>query len=182
MSLHASHIAVRTAHPGDAVLLSELGSRTFREAFEADNTASDMAAYLAGAFSPVIQAQELAETGSEFLIAERDGVPVGYARLRTGAAPTCVSASKPVEVIRLYAETAHIGTGVGSALMRACLLRGGELGCDAAWLSAWQRNPQAIAFYEKWGFRVVGEKTFVVGDDVQQDFVMARALAGMERA
>jgi ribosomal protein S18 acetylase RimI-like enzyme len=176
MALERSRIAIRTARADDAALLAELGARTFREAFEAENTASDMEAYLAGAFSLSTQSDELADPSSEFLIAERDGVPVGYARHRTGPAPACVTGVRPVEVVRCYAVTEHIGSGVGSALMGACLLRGRDLGCDAAWLSAWQRNPRAIAFYEKWGFRIVGEKSFAVGEDVQQDYVMARAI------
>ena len=36
------------------------------------------------------------------------------------------------------------------------------------------RNARAIAFYSKWGFEVVGDAEFVLGDDVQQDLLMAR--------
>jgi ribosomal protein S18 acetylase RimI-like enzyme len=42
------------------------------------------------------------------------------------------------------------------------------------WLDVWERNTRAISFYERWGFVVVGEQDFVLGDDVQRDLLMAR--------
>jgi len=36
----------------------------------------------------------------------------------------------------------------------------------------WQKNLQAIAWYERQGFRRIGEKTFHMGSDVQLDWVM----------
>ena len=45
------------------------------------------------------------------------------------------------------------------------------------WLGVWQRNPRAVRFYEKCGFRRVAEATFVLGTDVQTDWVMARDAA-----
>jgi ribosomal protein S18 acetylase RimI-like enzyme len=40
----------------------------------------------------------------------------------------------------------------------------------------WEKNPRAIAFYEKKGFRKVGRQTFLLGKDVQHDLVMALSL------
>jgi hypothetical protein len=49
-------VTLRRATAEDATLLAELGARTFRDAFAADNTPDDMAAYLAQAFAPARQA------------------------------------------------------------------------------------------------------------------------------
>ena len=49
-------------------------------------------------------------------------------------------------------------------------------GAHAIWLSVWERNPRAQAFYLKSGFRQAGTKPFVVGTDVQTDWVMVRSL------
>lgn len=167
-------IAIRTATLDDAGLLADLGARTFYDAFAPDNTESDMRAYLAGAFSADIQSAELRDPASVFLIATVDGNPVGYSRLRTGAAPPCVVGEVPVEIVRFYSDAQWIGRGVGNALMRACLARADSLGCDIVWLDVWERNPRAISFYERWGFVAVGKQDFVVGDDVQHDLLMMR--------
>ena len=42
------------------------------------------------------------------------------------------------------------------------------------WLGVWERNLKALAFYRKWGFDIVGEQIFQLGDDPQRDLVMRR--------
>lgn len=169
-----SDCAVRLATADDALLLARMGARTFRDTFGADNTAEDMAAYLARSFSPEIQAAELADAATDFLIAFAGDEPAGYAKVRAGSAPACVRGTSPLEICRLYADTPWIGRGVGGTLMQACLGHAASLGCDVIWLDVWERNPRAIGFYERWGFAVVGEQDFVLGDDVQRDLLMAR--------
>jgi diamine N-acetyltransferase len=58
--------------------------------------------------------------------------------------------------------------------MTAAVAAARELGGRSVWLSVWERNPRAIAFYTKSGFSDVGSKVFVVGSDHQTDRVMAR--------
>ncbi len=172
--MHLTDVAVRIATASDAALLADLGARTFYDTFAADNSAADMSAYLAASFSAEIQAVELADSQTTFLIASAGATPVGYARLRTGTAPACVTGEAPVEIVRFYSDASWIGRGVGSALMRACLGHANSLGCDVVWLDVWERNTRAIGFYRRWGFAVVGEQDFVLGDDVQHDLLMAR--------
>jgi ribosomal protein S18 acetylase RimI-like enzyme len=86
-------------------------------------------------------------------------------------------ARHPAEVQRIYADRAWHGRGVGSALLTACVEQSRAWGCDVLWLGVWEQNPRGIAFYEKWGFRRVGEQRFLVGTDSQRDHVMALGLA-----
>lgn len=165
---------IRKANASDAKLLTALGARTFADSFAADNTPEDMANYLANAFSPEKQAAEMAEPGTIFLIAEEDGQPVGYTRLREGNVPECVGGTYAIEIVRIYSIKEMIGKGVGKALMSACLDEARARGCDVIWLDVWEKNPRAITFYQKWGFEKVGEQGFQLGDDLQTDWIMAR--------
>jgi GNAT superfamily N-acetyltransferase len=169
-------IEIRPATSKDAWLLAELGARTFHDTFAPDNTEADMAAYLGSAFGPTIQAGELAHPRSVFLIAHADGFPAGYARLRIGDSPACVGGRAPVEIARFYADAPWIGRGVGAALMEASLRLATDKGCDIIWLDVWERNLRALAFYEKWGFAVVGSQNFQLGSDLQNDLLMARTV------
>src|ERR1700750_2659022 len=94
--------SIRRANPFDAGLLAELGARTFEETFAADNTAEDMAAYLAASFGAAQQADELADAASTFFLAEGGGRAAGYAKLHAGEAAEGVEGAKPVELVRLY--------------------------------------------------------------------------------
>ena len=169
-------IQIRTASAADNLLLAEIGAETFHDSFAAENTPEDMAAYLAGAFGPEIQSGELADPASRFLIAEVEGLTVGYARLKFGPPPTAIVSRKPVEVARFYARKAWIGKGVGRRLMQACLLEAEWADCDVIWLDVWERNLRAIAFYRRWGFVEVGAQGFKLGADLQQDLLMSRAV------
>jgi diamine N-acetyltransferase len=169
-------MTVRYASAADNILLAEMGARTFAGTFGKDNTPEDMAAYLAASFSPEKQSAELAEPGSLFLILEIDGQPAGYARLHQGPAPECIGGQKPIEIVRFYSVKEWIGRGVGRRLMQTCLDEADHQGCDVIWLDVWEKNPRAIAFYQKWGFVEAGRQTFQLGSDMQQDWLMKRAV------
>lgn len=167
-------LTLRYATAADNELLAEIGRETFADTFGPDNTPEDMAAYLDGAFGPEKQAAELADPAVRFLIAERAGAVVGFCKVGFGPAPRAVGGRRPMEIVRIYARQPYIGQGVGARLMRACLDEAAQAGCDRVWLGVWQRNPRAIAFYQKWGFEIVGPATFQLGSDLQHDWLMAR--------
>ena len=178
-------IAIRKARPSENTLLAEFGARAFAENFAAQNTPENMSAYLADAFNPRKQAQELADPAGVFLLAEIAGELAGYAHLHAGHPDIDTAESgaspwryaRPIELVRIYADSAWIGKGVGPALMQACLEEGRQRGCDLIWLGVWEYNPRAQAFYQKWGFEKIGLHTFRLGDDLQTDWVMARLLS-----
>ena len=165
---------VRRGTADDATMLADLAARTFSDTFASDNRAEDMAAYLPVHFAPGIQRAELGDAANTYLIAERAGEPVGYALVRAGPAPACVGSEPAVEVVRIYVDRPWFGRGVAPVLMDACTTEGRLRGARTLWLGVWERNPRAIAFYRKCGFRDVGGQTFQLGQDVQSDRVMAR--------
>lgn len=170
------HVSVRRATLDDANLLAELGARTFRETFAADNTAEDMATYLASHFTSAQQMAELNDPASTFLIAEVGGVAAGYAKLYADEPAEGIEGAKPIELVRLYASQEWLGRGVGGALMHACLDEARSAGYETIWLGVWERNARAQAFYRKWDFRAVGEHMFQLGSDSQRDILMERMI------
>jgi ribosomal protein S18 acetylase RimI-like enzyme len=170
-------------------LLAELGARTFSETFADDNTPDNMTAYLESAFSPNQQAAELADDNSLFLIAEKmlptdatmvqsetNAVAVGYAMIRSGDVPPEVTSEKPIELVRLYVSRESLGSGVGAALMQACIGEAKKQGYETLWLGVWEHNVRAQAFYRKWNFREVGTHVFQLGEDRQTDILMQRTI------
>jgi ribosomal protein S18 acetylase RimI-like enzyme len=168
---------VRRGEAADAGLLAELGARTFSETFAVDNSPEDMADYLVTAFSHAQQAAELADPNSVFLIAETDGVAVGYAMLRSGSSLDEVTGAKPIELVRLYVAQSSLGSGVGAALMQACINEARQQGYKTLWLGVWERNARAQAFYRKWNFEEIGTHIFQLGNDPQTDILMQRAIS-----
>ena len=169
---------IRRATLADAPLIASIGAETFVTSFGAQNTPENLAKHLARAFGVEIQARELADPAITYLIAEHNGRTAGYAQVRQGEAPPCVTGGSPVEVRRFYVVSDFHGTGIAQALMDACAREARQRGGRTLWLGVWDQNPRAIRFYTKWGFADVGGQTFVLGDDPQQDRVLARSLEG----
>ena len=170
-------IVTRVARPDDAALLTELGASTFRETFESANAPEDFAAYMRTAFGEAIQRAELEDPGTTVFLAERGGDALGYVMLRERAAPSVTGMEDALEIARLYARQRALGRGVGAALMQRALAEAAGRGKDAVWLGVWERNARAIGFYEAWGFHRCGTQPFVLGADVQTDFIMVRRIA-----
>lgn len=149
----------------------------FARTFGAQNKPADLAAYLAHAFGEEQQSRELAEDSTLFWIAEdHPREMVGYTQLKLGSRSKYVTATRQVELARIYADDRWHGQGLGRALLDTCIAAAREWNADVLWLAVWEKNPRAIAFYEKNGFRAVGEQPFQVGSDRQRDIVMAHDL------
>ena len=175
MDLTTPAVRVRPAAADDAPALADFARRLFHETFAPDNRPADMAAYEADTFSAERQAAEIADPDGLVLLATLGESWVGYAHLGAGTPPAGVP-TPAVEVRRFYVDPAWHGRGVAASLMTAVRHAAAARGARALWLGVWERNARAIAFYAKWGFTDVGTQPFRLGDDLQTDRVMARAL------
>jgi ribosomal protein S18 acetylase RimI-like enzyme len=169
-------LSIRICERNDAPALAALGVRTFSETFSDVNTPENMRSFLESAYSIEKIENELKEQGAVFFIAEYNGDPVGYARIRTSKKEKGVSGSSPMEIERLYAIKEQLGKGVGRQLMQTCFDYAKKTGCDNVWLGVWEHNTRAIAFYEKWGFKKFGQHVFMLGDDAQTDLLMQKEI------
>lgn len=178
---HVHALAIRRATAADASMLSAFAAAAFREAFAAQNTPEDMDRYVASAFGPERQAAEIADAAADVLLVESAEGPrraplLGYAHLILSAAPGCVAGPAPIELKRFYVASSAHGRGVARVLMAATLEAARGRSARTLWLGVWEHNARAIAFYRKHGFERVGEQRFVLGTDVQTDWVMSRPL------
>ena len=171
-----AEIIIRYATADDSKLLAELGARTFHDTYASHIASESLAAYVAASFSPNVQARELADPSTFFLIAEIENEAIGYAKLQASKPPTGIRSARPLELVRIYVLLAWIGRGVGAKLLQACLREAGGKGYDSIWLGVWERNPSAQAFYRKWGFVDAGTQIFQLGDIPQTDLLMQRSL------
>ena len=173
---HSDEPDIRPARADEAAALSAFGERTFRAAFEAANHREDVDAYVGATYTAQRFAADLADPARTTLVAEAGGALVGYSQLREGVPPAGVSGPAPIELLRFYVDPAWQGRGLAQALMAATAGAAEARGARTVWLGVWEKNPRAIAFYGKCGFRDVGSIEFILGRDRQTDRVMERVL------
>lgn len=169
-------ITVRRGEPADAFALAELAARTFRETFGADNRPEDMVLHLAEAYGPAQQGRELGDPDITTLLVEAKGQLAGYAQLRSGPVPSCVTGPSPIEVWRFYIDSTWQGKGLAQVLMERAATEATARGAHTLWLGVWERNQRAQAFYRKCGFADSGSQVFMVGTDPQTDRIMVRTI------
>ena len=168
---------VRKANSDDAKQLSLVAEATFRATFGAVNSVEHMDLHCRRSYSEQVQAGEISSPTMITLVSEDNGTLIGFAQLRWGDAPKCVSAKHPGEILRLYVVEDWHGKGVAQQLMDACIGEMEKHRSDAIWLGVWEHNPRAISFYKKRGFVEVGDHTFPLGGDPQRDIVMVMPVA-----
>jgi len=178
----AGPVAVREAVPGDAPALATLAALTFPLACPPSTTPAGRAGFIAAHLSPERFAEYLADPARHLLLAPGpDGRPLGYTMLALGEpsdeeAAAAIALRPAVELSKCYVHPVHHGTGVAAALMAASLEAARDAGATGIWLGVNRHNLRAQAFYAKSGFAVVGTKHFLVGDTLEDDFVMERPL------
>ena len=172
---------IRVAAMSDAPALAELAARTFRDTFAADNRPEDMALHLASAYGPSQQGKELSDPDISTLLVEVHGQLAGYAQLRSGEAPACVTGEAPIELWRFYVAQSWHGRGIAQALMQRVESEAIRRGARTLWLGVWERNERAKAYYKKSGFTDVGSHVFMVGEDAQTDRILVRPLVAAMR-
>ena len=160
----------------DAAPLAVFAARTFADAFGVDNRPEDLAAHLTSSYGVAQLTRELLDPNVVTLLAERQGTLLGYSQIRRKSPPPCVTHELPIEVQRFYVDRPAHGSGLAATLMLAAKDAAREFGGEHVWLSVWECNPRAIAFYTKMGFVDVGSTYFLVGADRQTDRVLVAKL------
>lgn len=169
-------ITIRHATVHDAELIADFSRETFYETFAEFNTKENMDMFMDIQFTRETLIQEVGAPGNIFLLASDGDSVVGYARVRENNNPPSLGTNNAIEIARIYARKEVIGKGVGKALMQACLDIARKNKRKYAWLGVWEKNERALHFYTQWGFEKFAEHEFLLGNDIQTDWLMKKKI------
>ena len=159
-------------NPSDVNILLALSRKTFHESFNHLNTPENMDFYMNQAFNMEKLFSELLNPFSEFYFAIHDNAKVGYLKVNKCPAQSDIRDDQSLEIERIYIDNDYQGAGLGSQLLQSAVNRAKELDLEYVWLGVWEKNTDAIRFYQRHGFEIFGSHPFVFGDEVQTDFLM----------
>jgi ribosomal protein S18 acetylase RimI-like enzyme len=168
---------IREATVADAKLIADISHQTFYESFAAYNRKEDMDKFLNQQFTKGKLIMEVGARENTFLLAYHGNDIAGYVKIRDERVPLSLGNVGALEVARIYAVSNQIGKGVGSLLMQACIDIAGQRNKEWLWLGVWEKNQRAIDFYTKWGFEKFDETDFLLGDDMQRDWLMKKRIS-----
>ena len=168
---------IRRATAHDAENIAHVGRTSFRETFAHSCSEKDMQDFLDATYNLDAVTSELVNDHRRYFVATIDDVVVGFSSLSLDSdEPAVETYPNRVEFQRLYVDAAQHGKGVAKLLTYAAFDLAREMGKENIWLGVWEENARALKFYQKMGYKVVGEHVFMVGEDKQLDWIVVRPL------
>lgn len=166
---------LRQAVLADAAELADLAAATFPLACPPGFDADAVARHIRQVLSPDAFRINLADVEREYAIAvDTGGRAIGYLALAIGAPAEVLPGTPPVELKQIYVRPEYHGSGLADELMAWAVQRSAALGSSGLWLGTSKANARAIAFYQRHGFRIAGERVFLVSDLPNDDWVLVR--------
>lgn len=156
--------------------LSKISRRTFKEAFEDVNNPDDFKDYINKAFSKNQLKRELQNKNSSFYFVYVGSDLVGYFKLNFNTAQTEYKNQNCFELERIYVLSKFQGQKIGKSILQKVISMASSEKKDFIWLGVWQKNYDAIRFYEKYEFKKMGTHPYFIGKDEQTDWLMKYSL------
>ncbi|CAG7658985.1 Spermidine/spermine N(1)-acetyltransferase [Paenibacillus allorhizosphaerae] len=160
----------------DSRKLLEISYETFYETFKDQNSPENMNTYLERAFNLKQLEKELSNHFSQFFFVYFDNEVAGYLKVNTNDAQSEEMGDESLEIERIYIKSKFQKHGLGKYLLNKAIEIAMERDKKKIWLGVWEKNENAIAFYQKMGFVQTGAHSFYMGDEEQIDFIMTKTL------
>jgi ribosomal protein S18 acetylase RimI-like enzyme len=173
-----SEVVIRKCAPGDEGTLSLIGQATFLESFAGILPGKDILLHCARQHAVEKYAGWLREPASTIWLVEIEPkqAPIGYLVLTTPDLPVADISSGDVEIKRIYLLHRFQGAGIGRRLMEQARSHALAHNVRRLLLGVYARNREAIHFYEKLGYRAVGQRQFQIGEKLCDDLIMGLTL------
>lgn len=170
-------IKIKKCSLNDITALREISIETFNDTFKDQNSPENMKAYLETAFRSEQLKTELSNPSSKFYFVYYDDNLAGYVKVNMNEAQSEKMSEDSLEIERIYIRKNYQKHGLGKFLLNHAVKIATEHNKKNIWLGVWEKNENAIAFYQKMGFIHTGEHSFYMGNDKQIDFIMTKNLS-----
>ena len=170
-------IQIRRCTSADAPALALVGQSTFLETYADVLPGAAVIAHCAKAHSLQLYTEWLADPAYQHWLAETPGgAPVGFMVIAPPDLPLPGVSAQDAEIKRIYLLSKFQGAGVGKSFIEQAVIHAAERQANRLLLGVYAKNLPAIGFYERCGFTKVGTRTFNVGGNLYDDFIMGRTL------
>ncbi len=158
----------------DCEAVAALAQKTFIEAFGHLYRPENREAHVVEKFSAAFFRDALA-SGDTILMLHDAARLIGYAKVGHLSLPVKPPIARGAqEIHRVYVDKEFQGRGLGKALMLHILSLPRIAAASAVYLGVWEENLRAQHLYTLYGFEPVGKYLYQVGDQADNEIIMAR--------
>lgn len=168
---------LRSATPADSEAVAALAIQVFLDTYATDGVRPDLAREAFAEYSDATFALRLADPVRRFVVAERGIGLIGFAEVITSQARSAANGVSGAELVRLYVQPKAQRSGVGKNLLAAAERIASDCSSPVLWLTAWDGNVRARAFYARMGYSDVGATTYVLQGHAYANRVLAKNLS-----
>lgn len=140
---------LRPATPDDADRLSALALQVYLDTYATQGVSQGLAREALTLLSSGAFAERAQQPHLRLILAEKGDGLVGFAEMDLNAGPAPGSSQEGAELVRLYVQPAFQRGGVGGLLIEAAEQLARAAQRPSLWLTAWEGNHRARAFYAK---------------------------------
>lgn len=156
-SPHRAHVPhLRPATPDDAVRLSALAIQVYLDTYASQGVSQGLAQEALTLLSCDAFAERARQPHLRLILAERGDGLIGFAEMDLTAGPAPGTLQEGAELVRLYVQPPFQRSGVGSQLIEAAEQLARAAQRPSLWLTAWEGNHRARAFYARRGYADLG--------------------------
>lgn len=146
--------------PADAPILSEIGATSLLESHGHSAPPEIINKYVDVKFNTNNCRHELSDEKNIFYGVHHNDQAAGYFKIIPNVPNAAVDLEPVTKLERLYLLKAFYNLKLGEPLLKKCIELSKAHGDKGMWLNVWVENHRAIRFYEKHGFKIVGEAQF----------------------
>jgi ribosomal protein S18 acetylase RimI-like enzyme len=173
--MHPNIIRADVSH---AASIASIGKKSFRNAFEhLFNSSEELFEYLERTYDPVKLAKSIRKENNVYLLAIYDGQIAGFVKVKKHSLNDHIESGGQMELQKIYVLPSAQHNGVGTLLLNSVMELARQIYPDHVWLDTHISNERAIRFYERNGFRKVGQHQFTIGTQTFEYHVMGKPVA-----
>jgi len=173
---HDGVVEFRIAEPTDALCVGVLATQVFLDTYATIGLRPELAREALAKYSPAVFEARISDPSNHVVLAERAGHLVAFSECSASARPPLPSLSGAVELVRLYVQRPSQRGGIGTALLAKAEAYARSFGSPLLWLTAWNGNASAQAFYVAQGYTDVGSTSYAFEGQAYENRIYSKVL------
>jgi len=155
-------ISIKKATTDDSKIIAEIGRVSVGEAHRESCEAKHLDEYLDKNYNRIAIEHELNNPENIYHIIYYNEEPVGFSKIVLDAQHPNIRDERVTKLDRIYLLKEFQGLKLGRELLDFNIRLSQDHGQRGLWLFTWVGNQQAIDFYHRAGFKIVGSHDFYI--------------------